>query len=197
MHKGFGMKVFVIVNNYEPVEKPFRLGWYFIVDSAITNTGKPFYLPENRGKTEVSMGVAVRISRLGKSIHPQYGQRYFKEYAPVLHFTLPEFGERLKECGLPEDESRNFDRSLFVGDYMPKGDKEVLKLVINGEERAEFSFDKLHIDIDDSLYSISQLHTLKIGDLLVPALNGFIPVKEGDFLEVIKGDKRLFHVKVK
>lgn len=191
------MKAIVMVNNYEPVKKPFRIGWYLVADSALTNTGKPFYLPEFTGETVVSLGVAVRISRIGKSINYQFGQRYFKEYAPVLHFTLPEYANRLKECGLPEDASRSFDRSLWVGEYIPKGDKEILKLKINGEEATEFSFDKLHHEIEKILLSVSELNTLKIGDIIVPGLNGFIAMKEGDFLEVMKGEERLFHVKVK
>ena len=191
------MKAMVMVNNYRPIQSPYKSGWYLLSDSSVTNTGKPFYLPEHYGKTVVSLTVTVRISRLGKSISPEFASRYYYEYAPALHFTLPEYAESLKESGLPLDPSVSFDRSLFVGDFLQKNDTEALKLNINGEEKSEFRFAMLHQSIDDSLFSISRLNTMKIGDLLVPGLSGFIEIKEGDFLEVMKGENRLFHVKVK
>ena len=191
------MKVVVMVNNYNPGREPLMPGWYLLADSAVTNTGKPFYLPDFEGKTVVSLTYAVRITRLGKSVAPQFASRYYSEYAPALHFTLPEYEERLRESNLPLDPSRSFDRSLFVGDFFSKQDQEPLGLMVNGEMRASFNLNDLYQNIDDSLFAISRLNTLKIGDLLLPGLSGFVEIKEGDFLEVKKGEERLFYVKVK
>ena len=187
----------VMVNNYNPIRNPYFPGWYLLADSAVTNTGKPFYLPDFAGKTEVSLTCAVRISRLGKSIEPKFASRYYSEYAPALHFTLPEYSDRLKENDLPQDPSRSFDRSLFVGDFINITDLASFKLKINGEEKGEFNFGNLHRTIEDSLSDVTHLNTLKIGDLLVPGLSGFFEIKEGDFLEVVKGEERLFYVKVR
>lgn len=186
-----------MVNNYNPIRNPYFPGWYLLADSAVTNTGKPFYLPDFAGKTEVSLTCAVRISRLGKSIEPKFASRYYSEYAPALHFTLPEYNDRLKENDLPQDPSRSFDRSLFVGDFINITDLASFKLKINGEEKGEFNFGNLHRTIEDSLSDVTHLNTLKIGDLLVPGLSGFFEIKEGDFLEVVKGEERLFYVKVR
>lgn len=191
------MKIVVMVNNYNPLMDSGNSGWYLLADSAVTNTGKPFYLPEEMGKTQVSVCGAIKISRLGKSISPQFAARYYSEYAPSLHFTLPEYGEKLKKAGLPEDASRSFDRSLFLGDFIPIKDKEPLKLKINGEIKIEFDFKQLNLKIDEIISSVSKMNTMKIGDIIVPGLSRFIEIKEGDFMEVVKGEERLFHVKVK
>lgn len=191
------MKTFVIANNYSPVKTPFNLGWYFLTDSAISNTGKPFYLPENLGKTSVHLGLAIRFSRLGKGILPEFASRYYSEYAPVLHFTLPEYADRLKENGLPEDAARSFDRSLIVGEFKEKNSFEILTLKMNGESKSIFDIEKLNLNVDDIIFSVSRMNTIKIGDLIIPGLNGNFEIKEGDFLEVFQGEERSFYVKVK
>lgn len=191
------MKAIVMVNNYQPINPLVGQGWYFLSDSAVSNTGKPFYHPDSYGKLMVSLSGLVRISRLGKCIEPKFAGRYYSEYAPCVHFTLPQYGERLKELSLPLDASRSFDRSLFVGDFISKEYPETLKLKVNGEKKSEFSFENLHLSIEQCISSVSQLNTLKMGDYILPALSGFIEIKEDDYLEVIKGDERVFHVKVK
>ena len=191
------MKVIVIDNNYEPVRVSSPKVWYLIADSAISNTGKPFYIPENCGKTVVSLIGTVRISRLGKNISEKFASRYYTEYAPALHFKLPDLEEFLRESGLPQDASRSFDRSLIIGDFLPIEDKETLRLRINGEDKAEFNFGLLHKGVEKVLSEVSKMNTMKIGDILVPGLSGFIEIREGDFLEVMKGEERAFHVKVK
>ena len=191
------MKTFVIVDNYEPIKPLHRAYWYFLADSAISNTGKPFYLPENLGKTIVHLGIVLKIDRLGKGIHPEYASRYYSEYAPALHFTLPDYENRLKECDLPLDGSRSFDRSLIVGEFRNKIDFQPLILKVNGEPRCSFEIEKLHLKDKDIIFSVSQMNTLKMGDFIVPGLNRGSELKEGDFIEVFQGVERSFHVKVK
>lgn len=191
------MKVFVIADNYKPVKDQNQTGWYFLTDSAVSNVGKPFYLPENMGMTDVSISVALRISRLGKGISPEFADRYYAEYAPAVHFTLPRYEETLKANGLPTDASRSFDRSLFVGEFIDKGIKDPLELRINGECCSTFSFGNLALNNEEIISKISRMNTLKIGDLVVPGLSGFWELKEGDFIEIFQSGQRAFHVKVK
>lgn len=197
------MKVFVMVNNYgagnnegnSRVQGP--LGWYLLADSAVTNTGKPFYLPENYGKVVVSVSIAVRISRLGKFISRKFAPRYYTEYAPVLHFRMPEYERKLKGEGLPGDAARNFDKSLFAGDLLPLGEEQPVELYVNGEKSAEFSRAFLNNSLERVVEEVSQMNTLKMGDLILPALSGEIELHRGDFLELKQTGKGLFSVRVK
>lgn len=197
------MKVFVTVNNYGGTEdnaggeNKRGTGWYILADSAVSNTGKPFYLPDEYGKTVAYLCVAAKISRLGKSVKKKFATRYYSEYAPAVCFQLPEYAEKLRNSGLPEDPSRNFDKALIVGDFIPKEEIGELEFWLNGESRSIFKVEELLKSTDELLECISDINTLKMGDLVVPGLNGDIPLKEGDLIEIKKGRERMFHVRVK
>ena len=164
------MKIFVIVNNYPPCALHSHQGWYLLADSAMTNTGKPFFIPENIGEVTSSMGLAVKISRLGKHVESKFAHRYYSEWAPVVHFTFKTFAERLSRDGLPLDASRSFDRSLFVGDFKPMEELKDFQLFKDGSLIHNFSLDKSVYPIDEVIRYVSDINTLKIGDLVIPAL---------------------------
>ena len=191
------MKVFAIVNNYAPSEGIADRGWYLIADSAVSNTGKPFYLPEFVGPTVVSLTIAVRFSRLGKYIDRKFAPKYFSEFAPALHFHLPEYAYNLRSQGLPEDASRSFDKSLIIDEFVPKDQFENVELRKNGESAARFSLENLHDDLEELIAKVSVMNTIKMGDLLLPALSGNIEIREGDLLEVFHGSQKAFHVRIK
>lgn len=187
------MKV-IISSGKEPASE---CGWYFLADSAVSNTGKPFYLPENHGEVTVSLVPVVRISRLGKSIVPKFASRYYSECAPGVHFRLPQFEEELISKGLPGDAARNFDRSLFVGEFFPMEETVKIELKINGEKVSEIIFEGISHEIDEMLSKVSKMNTIKMGDYLVPEIRGSRILKEGDLIEVMRNGERAFHVKVK
>lgn len=191
------MKVFVAVNNYGEVAKGKKPGWYFLSDSSVSNTGKPFYLPEDCGKVTVSLSGAIKISRLGKLVSPRFATRYFSEFAPALHFILPELGEKLRMEGLPEDPSRNYDRSLFVGEYREYTPHSEIELWKNGEKRGCFKFAHLILSPEEIISAISKMNTLKMGDILLPGKSIETEIEIGDLLEVKIDGEKAFHVKVK
>lgn len=191
------MKVIVVENNYGEEAESGAEGWYLIADSAVSNTGKPFYLPEKIGRVTVDLGCAIRINRLGKSISPKFAPRYYSEFAPVLHFSLPDYRRQLEERGLSADASVSFDRSLFVGDFHPVADLEEITLYRDGERVAEWKPEGLKDSPDKVISQLSVMNTVKMGDLILPGLTGGIEIKEGDRLEVkVKGEDG-FLVKVK
>ncbi|MCH5235593.1 MAG: hypothetical protein J1E16_09875 [Muribaculaceae bacterium] len=191
------MKIFVIVNNYPQSTLPSHQGWYLLADSAMTNTGKPFFIPENIGTVNAYLGIAIKISRLGKHIETKFAHRYYSEWAPVVHFVFKTVEERLGNDHLPLDASRSFDRSLFVGDFKPLEELDDIALYKDGELKQIFSMSKILSNPDEVIRNVSDINTLKIGDIIVPALTEPTEVIIGNFLEVKKGDERLFHVKMK
>lgn len=186
------MKAIVMVKNQE------CSGWFYIADSAISNTGKPFYLPEGSGPVAGALSIAIRISRLGKGISSKFASRYYSEIAPAVHFHLPELASKLRECGLPTDPSHNFDRALMVGEFKPFSPDAAATLRLNGEVVTELSLQNPSVDTDKAIEDISRMNTLKMGDLLLPALSHDIILNEGDLMEVAweKGEKA-FHVKIR
>lgn len=191
------MKAIVIENNYKESITHGNCGWYFLADSAVSNTGKPFYLPENVGRVTASISLAIKISRLGKFIEPRFASRYYVECAPAVHFRLPEFKEKLRSEGLPEDAARSFDKSLFVGDFFPWDSSIIIDLWKNGIAEVSFSPDKLIFSVDEVLSKVSVMNTVKIGDLLIPGLNGELELNEGDILDLRSAEDSLFKVKIK
>ena len=175
-----------------------NLGWYFVADSAVSNTGKPFYLPDTSGETAVSLSLAVRINRLGKAVSSKFAHRYYSEVAPALHFVLPELRKRLREEYLPQDPSRSFDRSLMVGEARPFSPGEGVVLKLNGEPVTNVRITDPGEVVDKRLETVSQLNTIKMGDLFLPVMSREIPLKEGDFLEVEwQSGEKAFQVKIK
>ena len=184
------MKAIVFINT-----SPY--GYFFLADSAVSNTGKPFYLPENLGETCVCLSAAIRVSRLGKCIREKFAPRYYSKFAPALHFFLPEYARKLKEMNLPEDPARNFDKALFVGDLLPFNPSARIELALNGEKVAEFSFNNIDKGIDSIIEEVSLLNTLKMGDIILPGLSNAVSLKSGDILEVGVDGVKAFQVRVK
>ncbi|MCH5228581.1 MAG: hypothetical protein J1F12_01120 [Muribaculaceae bacterium] len=191
------MKIVVVVNNYPAYKKEGETGWYLLADSAMTNTGKPFYAPEEIGPIEVSLAPAIRICRLGKFIKRKFASRYYSEFAPALHFHCPEMAHRLQIEGLPQDAARNFDRSLFVGDFLSWEADTRLEMKKNGEKVSEFLFEEMIKAPDHLIENFSVINTLKIGDIMLPALSAPLIVAPGDYLEVLVNNIPSFHVKVR
>lgn len=191
------MKIFIVENNQRDSSEEETFNWYLLADSAVTNTGKPFYVPDGYGDVSAKVGIAVRINRLGKSVAEKFAGRYYYEMAPVLNFRLKDLEMELKGKGLSPDPSRNFDRALFVGDFRPFDETETFTLTKNGEKVAVFEFGSLKRPVSRILEEISKLNTLKMGDLVVPDLAGDIKVSEGDLLEIFSNEGEAFAVRVK
>lgn len=191
------MKITVAVNNCPPASADSPLGWYLVADSGMSNTGKPFYLPDSPDGTSAFLCVAIRFSRLGKSIQKKFASRYYFEFAPALHFVNEGELSRLRKEGLPADPARSFDRCLMVGEFRNFDRNEKLSLLINGEQTVTFSLQDLYIPVDEIIERISKLNTVKMGDILIPGLPEGMKIKEGDILEVEANGSHEFKVKVK
>lgn len=191
------MKIIVFENNYTGGEAKKTLGWSILADSALSNAGKPFYLPENSGKVKAYVSAAIRISRLGKSIAPKFAGRYYAEFAPAINFRLTDLAEALKEQGLPTDPAYNFDKALFADRFLPIEELKEIELTKNGEPVARWEAGSLREGIDEVISQFSVTNTVKMGDLILPGLSGGIEIAEGDSLLARAGKNAEFLVRVK
>ena len=194
------MKIFLIDGLSSHKGQKDLISWRFIADSALTNAGKPFFIPEGHGPVAVAVAPVIRISRLGKTIAPKFAKRYYSEVAPALHFSLPEYKELLRKSGLSTDPAISFDRSLIAGDFCVWKENEALSdfvLSRNGEKVAEWRLADLEVTIDEIIHRVSKMNTLKMGDLIFPLQLPVVTIEQGDYLEVASSMTQLLTVKVK
>lgn len=183
------------------------LSWYFLPDSALVNSGKPFFIPEFADEFEAVLVAVVRINRIGKSIGARFAERYYSEVAPGVHFVAPGLRRRLLEAGLSPDPSYSFDRSLTVGSFLPAesfldGVPAVMTLTpaANGDGETSEVFigtDKLKDAIGSMLEAVSGSNTIKMGDYLIPVLTSPLKIAIGDTLTVSKGTDTLLTIHIK
>lgn len=191
------MKIIVVENNYVPNMVESCQGWYLLGDSAMTNTGKPFYPPDDCGRATASLSCVIRISRLGKHIDPKFAGRYFTHCAPAVNFKFPDYERQLLSENLSPEAARSFDRALFVGEFEDISDAKPLELRKNGKRVAHFEFSDMVLPIEDIISFTSRLNTLKMGDIIVPALTDGEYISREDLMEVYCKEKRLFHIRIK
>lgn len=200
------MKTFVIANNSPISEAHIPAGrgdvtttWYFLPDSALTNAGKPFFIPEFADNFVAIPSVAVKISRLGKSVDPRFASRYYSEIAPAIHFKAPELEKSLVAESLPADRARAFDRSLFIGEFMNAGDfkDRDIAFTVNGQKVYDLNLTAMPKGIETLISDISADNTLKMGDILIPTLPSSFPLSIGDVISIRLADTDLLTVRIR
>lgn len=201
------MKTFLISNpsgipiegKTETLQMP--VSWIFVPDSALSNAGKPFFIPEGEDFVNVALSPFFRISRLGKTISPKFSPRYIDSVAAGLHFSLPAYAEKLKKNGLPGEAALSFDRAFFYGDFLPldnlNREDTIFRLIIDDEEKASWSLKSSLTALDVLIAEISRLNTVKIGDLIIPDQSQEFPVRIGSKVLVTDDKDVLLTVKIK
>ena len=193
------MKIIVFTGN-NIKEREGLLSWYNIADSALSNTGKPFYLPDDSGEVTAAIGLVLKISKLGKYIHPRFASRYYNQWAPAVHFCLKGLMDTLYANHLPVAPALSFDRSLMVGDFInisENPEKIKIGLKINDESSVELNLNNFKYSAENLLHEFSKSNTVKMGDLLIPAISIANKIRIGDILDVTVNDETAFTVKVK
>lgn len=193
------MKTFVFDNNYNLEQAPEITSWYFLADSSLANAGKPFFIPDFAKEFEAIPTIAVRINRLGKSVSPKFAERYYAEFAAAIHFRSIDLLQRLHDLNLSPDAATSFDRSFIMTEFMPipKAPSIIIQMKRNGETVQELNTERMWLPVNDVISRASIANTLKIGDLIVPALPEGIITAIGDTFELSTPDKTLLTVQIK
>ena len=181
------------------------LSWYFLPDSALVNSGKPFFIPEFADEFEAVLAPVVRIGRIGKSIGARFAERYYSEIAPGVHFRAPKLRRSLLEAGVPADASYSFDRSLTVGNFIEAGEfltsVPIVMEVCDSEggirEERRVATDLLKNDLGPMLEAVSATNTIKMGDYLLPVVSEPIGINIGDTVVVRKGEVILLTIHIR
>lgn len=193
------MKVFCVINNNAGGEgtEPF---WYMLPDSSVVRSGNPFFVPDFDTEFKAFPSVAVRIDRLGKSIAPRFAPRYYSEVTAGVAVAATGLLERLRGGGMPWDRAVAFDRSCFIGDYIPSENlfAEGGMSVVCGGVRRDIRLEDMKYGIDGIIAEVSRTNTLKTGDIVLAALAADgIPLIEGNTLEAYCGDSRTLEIRIR
>ncbi len=160
------MKIFALSAPYGRLE--------MIPDSSLVKDGKPFFIPglADDDKWDYMLGVALRVSRLGKGIQREFADRYV-DAATVCIMPRPQGADHadiINHC---------FDGAIIVGnwisiDSLPSAQPWVCKT--SAGQTVEFN--PLTVT-PPFLEHISLWMSMKMGDILVPESTKAI----GEFVE--------------
>ena len=203
------MKIICIGRNYSEHAKelgnetPKEPVFFLKPDTAISQKGHPFFIPDFSNNVQYEVELVIRINRLGKHIEEKFAHKYYEQIGLGIDFTARDIQQKLKEKGLPWEKAKGFDGSAVISrKYLDKKELELADLNFslkkNGEIVQSGNTQQMLFKIDQIIAYVSQFYTLKIGDLIytgTPA--GVGKVNPGDFLEGFIEEQKMFEVKVR
>lgn len=174
--------------------------WYFLPDSALVNSGKPFFIPDFADSFEAWLAPVVKLDRMGKSIGARFAHRYWNEIAPAVHFRAPGLRSSLLEAGLAPDRAQSFDRAMTVGNPIhldSVSPETTFHILHNSTCEASVSIHQLLQTASELMEEVSAYNTVKTGDYLVPTLAGPLQIAIGDRITVCADANVLFFIDIK
>lgn len=205
------MKIICIGRNY--ADHATELGnsipseplFFLKPDSAILAHRHPFYLPDWSEEIHYEVELLVRISKLGKSIAPEFAHRYYDAISLGIDFTARDIQTEVKAKGHPWEKAKAFDGSAVISRewlVLDSDQKGLLnkhfRLECNGEVVQKGQSNDMLFDIDQLIAYVSKFMTLKLGDVIFTGTpSGVGPVAPGDNLEGFLEDRSMFRVPIR
>jgi acylpyruvate hydrolase len=199
------MKIFCIGRNYVDHAKelnnpvPTTEPLVFMKPStALLANDKPFYYPDFTQDLHYEGEIVLRVAKNGRSVEPEFAQRYYDAVAFGIDFTARDLQDRLKQKGQPWEIAKGFDNSAPLSAFVPLDelpDRQAIgfQLKKNGAAVQDGNTRDLIFNFNTLIVHISRFFTLQTGDVIftgTPA--GVGPVQVGDVLEgFIEGRKLL------
>ncbi len=203
------MKIICIGRNYADHAKemnaqvPEEPVFFLKPETALLRNNDPFYYPDFSKEIHYEAELVIKISKIGKHIHPKFAHRYFNEIGIGIDFTARDLQRIAKQKGLPWTKAKSFDFSAPVGNtFLPKTKFNDLKninfrLDINGKTVQQGNTKDMIFDFEQIISYVSKFITLKVGDLIftgTPA--GVGEIKIGDRLQAYIEDQLLLDFKI-
>lgn len=133
-----------------------------IPDSSLVKDGKPFFIPgiADDENWQYTAGVALRVSRLGKSILPEFALRYV-DAATVCIMPRP----ALQSAGIL---NHSFDGAIIIGRWLPLDTLPATdSWLCNTSTGTDVAFSPLQ-QLPSMLSHLSEWMSMKMGDIIVP-----------------------------
>ena len=172
-------------------------------DSSILKKNKPFFLPDFSSEIHYEVEVVVKISRLGKSIAPQFAPRYYDEITTGIDITARDLQARLSKAMLPWEISKGFDGAAPLGRFIPT-DSVInvgnidFRLEINDKIVQQSNTSDMIFSINEIVSYVSRFFTLKTGDLIFTGTpSGVGPLRRNDHLVAYLNEMPLLDFMIK
>ncbi|MBQ2364452.1 MAG: fumarylacetoacetate hydrolase family protein [Alistipes sp.] len=190
------MKLINIINSYTSEEQP---RYYLKADTALLRNNDAFYIPDGVGAFVAAPHIVLRVSRLAKCIGERFAPRCIDAVMAGVTFTASERLEQLRAAGLPWDEAVGFDHSSALSLDMLGRDAmlEGATFYINDEPRLQLSVADMAFTPDRIVSHLSEMMTLRIGDLIYLGSSEHFPVKVGDNYKVVIAGRTLLNFDIK
>ena len=169
------MNIIIVRNNYGDsalIDKTVTPRYDFLPETAQLRNERPLFLPDFANPASVSLYLAVRIGRLGRSISERFAHRYYDAATVIPHFSVPLAPNgQSADSELPFAATQGFDNALPTGRYLPI-DRDQLaacsfSLSVDGQEQLNGLGSALRFDADHLIAHLSHYHTVRNGDLLL------------------------------
>ena len=131
-------------------------------ETVLLITKRPFFIPDFTKDCKAQLCYAVKIDRLGRSIHPQFSHRYYNPHYIALgvHFIARDLFQELKSQNKPTEIAVGFDNAVAIS--------EAGKVDLMDDTLHEYTIDsEMFLTIDHQISRISSYYTLKQGDILL------------------------------
>ena len=169
------MNIIIVRNNYGDsalIDKTVTPRYDFLPETAQLRNERPLFLPDFANPASVSLYLAVRICRLGRSISERFAHRYYDAATVIPHFSVPLVPNgQSADSELSFAATQGFDNALPTGRYLPI-DRDQLaacsfSLSVDGQEQLNGLGSALRFDADHLIAHLSNYHTVRNGDLLL------------------------------
>lgn len=174
-------------------------GIELLADSSLLQSGRPLFVPDWASAMMGTAAVAVRVSRLGKAIAPQFAHRYWDAYTGCfISQGIDASGALIDRKAL----TRAHDAALALGRMQPKsmldGTADVrVTLSCGHHEPCSSTLAGFADLIDQTLSQLSQYMTLKMGDLLCLSAGAGSPLSIDQVVTVSVNGTETLRTKIK
>ena len=189
------MKIFCIGRNYVDHAKelnnpiPSEPLVFMKPSTALVSNDKPFFYPDFSRDVHYEGEIVLRVAKNGRSVQPEFAQRYFDAVAFGIDFTARDVQDKLKAKGHPWEIAKGFDRSAPLSPWVPlvqlSNAQDIhFQLKKNGETVQDGHTRDLIFTFETLIVHLSKYFTLQKGDMIftgTPA--GVGPAQIGDVLE--------------
>lgn len=178
-------------------------------DTALTDRGRPFFVPDFAAPCRVEAFAAFRVGRLGRFVAPRFAHRYVDALTVVAAFSAPALAERLLAAGYAPDMAYAFDGAICRGTWQeidPADGAPRLwdspSLTLNGKTVFAGPAPQPD-DVDRALAFVSSVCKIADGDILLvpgglkPTQEHAVEAQPEDRIEGFLGSERLLAFNVK
>lgn len=153
--------------------------------------GENLEFPQHGKLLHYEVEVVVRIGKVGRNIEYQDALSYIDAVTLGVDLTLRDVQIEKKRQGLPWEESKSFEQSSPLGEFLPYNPKTLdlknlgFRCSINGEVKQDGNTNDMLFGFETLIVELSKIWQLRPGDMIYTGTpSGVGALASGDQIEV-------------